>query len=239
MTMKDTSLGRILGVLLSPVETFRSIEARPTWAAPLLLFILLAGTASYLVQVKLDPEEAVRAQVSKMKVDVPAEQVDKMIRDAESRTNGTKAAIAAGGAAFQALIYALIAALFLVGLRLFASEIDYRRSFAVTLYGYAPQAVAALLSIPILLGRETLTFDEATQGILVSSLAALAPEDASAMLRALLGSLDLFSIWTVVLLAVGYRVVGKVSMAVSTGLVILLWLIYIGGKLGITALFVR
>lgn len=238
--MKDSSLGRLLGVLLSPVETFRSIEARPTWVAPLLVFLLLAGTVSYLVQVKLDPEEAVRAQVSKMKVDIPADQVEKMIRDAESRTNGTKAALAAGGAAFQAVIYALIAAIFLAGLRLFASEIDYQRSFAVTVYGYAPQALAGLISLPILLGRETVSFDEAAAGgILVSSLAALAPEDASSMLRALLGSLDLFTIWTVVLLAVGYRVVGKVSTAVSAGLVILLWLIYIGGKLGITALFVR
>lgn len=238
--MKDSSLGRLLGVLMSPVETFRSIEARPTWAAPLLVFLLLAGTVSYLVQVKLDPEEAVRAQVSKMKVDIPDEQVEKMIRDAEGRTNGTKAALAAGGAAFQAAIYALIAAIFLALLRLFASEIDYQRSFAVTVYGFAPQAVAALISLPILLGRGTVSFDEAASGgILVSSLAALAPEDASSMLKVLLGSLDLFTIWTVVLLAVGYRVVGKVSTAVSTGIVILLWLIYIGGKLGITALFVR
>lgn len=238
--MKDSSLGRLLSVLLWPVETFRSIEARPTWVAPLLVFMVLAGTLSYLVQTKLDPEEAVRTQVSKMKVEVPPEQMDKMIRDAENRTNGTKAMFAAGGALFQAAIYALISAVFLIGLRLFASEIDFKRAFSVTLYGYAPQAVAALLNIPILLGRENVTFDEATRGgVLVSSLAALASEDASAMLVTLLNSIDLFTIWTVVLLAVGFRTVGKVSTAVSTGLVVLLWLIYIGGKLGLTALFIR
>jgi hypothetical protein len=238
--MKDSSLGRLLGVLMWPVETFRSIEARPTWVAPLLLYMLLAWTMSYLIQVRIDPEEAVRAQVSKMKVEISADQMDKMIRDAESRTNGTKAALAVGGAAFQAVIYALVAALFLAGLRLFGSEIDYKRSYSVTLYGYAPQALAALINIPILFGRETVTFDEATQGgVLVSSLAALAPEDASSMVKVLLGSVDLFTVWTVVLLAVGFRVVGKVSTAVSAGIVILLWLIYIGGKLGLTALFVR
>lgn len=238
--MKDSSLGRLLGVLLSPVETFRSIEARPTWVAPLLLLMLLAGTVSFLVQQKLDPEEAVRAQVAKMKVEISDQQVDKMIRDAESRTDGTRAVFAALGSVVQAVLYAFIAALFLGMLRLFGSEIDYPRSFAVTLHGYMPQAVALLLNIPLLLGRESVTFDEATQGgILVSSLAALAPEDASSMLVALLGSVDLFSIWTVVLLALGFRIVGRVSTAVSTGIVVLLWLIYIGGKLGITALFVR
>jgi hypothetical protein len=238
--MKDSSLGRLLGVLLSPVETFRSIEARPTWVAPLLLLMLLAGTVSFLVQKKIDPEEAVRAQVAKMKVEVSEQQVDKMIQDAESRTDGTRAVFAAVGAAFQAVLYAFVAALFLGLLRLFGSEIDYRRSFAVTLHGYMPQALALLLNIPLLLGRESVSFDEATQGgILASSLAALAPGDASSMLKVLLGSVDLFSIWTVVLLALGLRVAGRVSAAVSTGIVVLLWLIYIGGKLGITALFVR
>lgn len=238
--MKDSSLGRLFSVLLWPVETFSSVEARPTWVAPLLLFMVLAGSMSYLIQVRIDPEEAVHAQLSQMKVEVPPDQVDKMIHDAESRTNGTKAALAAGGAVFQAGIYALIAALFLVGLRLFASEIDYRRAFSATLYGYAPQAVAALINIPILLGRETVTFDEAAQGgVLVSSLVNLAPEDASTMLKTLLARADLFSIWTVVLLAVGFRVVGKVSLAVSTGIVVLLWLIYVGGRLGIAALFLR
>jgi hypothetical protein len=238
--MKDSSLGRILGVLLSPVETFRSIEARPTWVAPLLLLMILAGTVSFLVQTKLDPEEAVRAQVSKMKVEISAKQLDKMIEDAENRTPATKALFAAIGSLVQAVLYAFIAAVFLGMLRLFGSEIDFLRSFSVTLHGYMPQALALLLNIPLLVGRESVSFDEATQGgILKSSLAALAPEDASSMLVALLGSVDLFSVWTVILLALGYRIVGRVSTAVSTGIVVLLWLIYIGGKLGVTALFVR
>jgi hypothetical protein len=238
--MKDSSLGRLLGVLLSPAETFRSIEARPTWVAPLLLLMILGGAVSFLVQMKLDPEEAVRSQISKMKVDIPAEKMNEMIRDAENRTTGTKVALAAGGAVFQGVICLIVAALFLGGLRLFGSEIDYVRSLSVTLYSYMPQAVAALLNIPILMGRETVTFDEATQGgVLLSSLAALAPEDASPLLLTLLNSVDLFTIWTVVLLALGFRIVGRVSTAVATGIVVLLWLIYIGGKLGLTALFVR
>jgi len=238
--MNDSSWGRVLGVLMSPVEAFRSIAARPTWVAPLLVLAILSGTVSVLVQMRVDPEEAVRAQISKVKVEVPANQVDKMIRDAESRTTGTKVLLAVFGVAVQAVVYAIVAALFLGLLRLFGSEIDYLSSLAVTLHGYLPQAVALLLNIPILLGRQTVAFEEAAQGgVLKSSLAALAPEDASAMTAVLLGSVDLFSIWTAVLLALGFRIVGKMSTAVSAGIVVLLWLIYIGGKLGFTALFIR
>lgn len=238
--MKDSSLGRLLGVLLSPAETFRSIEARPTWVAPLLVLLLLGGAVGVIVQRKADPEEMVHAQLEKFKVDVPAEKVDKMVEDARNQTVAKKVALTGLGLAFQAGLYAFIAAIFLGLLRLFASEVDYLRSLSVTLHAYMPQGVAALLNIPLMLGRETVTFDEATKGgVLVSSLAALAPEDASPMLVSLLGNVDLFSIWTAVLLALGFRVVGKVSTAVSTGIVVLLWLIYIGGKLGFTALFIR
>jgi hypothetical protein len=238
--MKDSSLGRLLGALLSPVETFRSIEARPTWVAPLLLLMLLGGTASFLVQMKIDPVEATRTQVERMKVDIPPEQVEKMIRDAENRTTGTKAAFAVAGGLVQGVVLVIVAAIFLGALRLFGSEIDFVRSLSTTLHAYMPLAVAGLLNIPLLMGRETVTFDEATQGgVLLSSLAALAPEDASSMLKVLLGSVDLFTVWTVILLALGFRIVGRVSTAVASGIVILFWLIYIGGKLGLTALFVR
>jgi len=238
--MKDSSFGRVLSVLFTPGETFESIGERPTWVVPLLVLLLLGGAVGFLVQVKTDPEEAVRAQMSKMKVEVPPEQVDKMIRDAENRTTGKKLALTAVGVVVSTAVYFLVAFLFWASFRLFGSEIDYLRSLAVTVHGYMPLAVAALLNLPLMLARDTISFEEATSGgVLLSSLAALAPEDASSVLKAFLNSLDLFSIWAMVLLALGYRIVARVSTAVSAGIVVLLWLIYVGGKLGLVSLFVR
>ncbi len=238
--MKDSSFGRLLGVLLSPGETFRSIEARPTWVAPLLVLLLLGGAVGFLVQIRSDPEEMVRGQLSSFKMEIPQEKVEEMIRDAEGRSTGAKIGLSALGVTVQGLVYALLALIFLGALRMFGSEVDYVRCLAVTLHGYMPGALAALINVPILMGRSTITYEEATQGgVLVSSLAAFAPEGASATLRALLGSVDLFSIWTVILLSLGFKIVGKVSTTVSTVIVVLLWLIYLGGKLGLAALFAR
>ena len=75
--------------------------------------------------------------------------------------------------------------------------------------------------------------------MLVSSLRALAPEDASTLTQTLLGSFDLFTIWTLVLLTIGYKVVAKVSTAVASGVVILFWLVYVVGKVGMAAAFMR
>ncbi len=57
------------------------------------------------------------------------------------------------------------------------------------------------------------------------------------MLKALLSSVDVFSIWTIVLLAIGFRIVGKVSNAVAWGTVLAIWGLGILIKVGMTAAF--
>ncbi|MFP5284157.1 MAG: YIP1 family protein [Thermoanaerobaculia bacterium] len=238
--MKDSSWGRLVGVLVAPGETFRSIAERPTWLPPLLLLLLLGAAVAFAIQMRTDPEEMVRGQIEAIKVEVPQEQVDKMIEDAEGRTTGAKLGLAAIGIVVQAALYAVVAVLFWIGFRLFGSEMDYLRSLATTLHGYMPLAVGSLINLPLMLSRESLTFEESMQGgVLVSSLKAIAPEDASPVTEALLGSLDLFTIWTLVLLTIGYKAVAKVSTAVASGIVILFWLVYVMGKVGLAAAFMR
>ena len=238
--MKDSSWGRLIGALVAPGETFRSIAERPTWLPPLLVLALLGGAVSFVLQMRTDPEEMVRGQLEAIKVDVPQKQVDEMIEDAENRTTGTKAGLAAIGAVIQPILYAAMAVLFWIGFRLFGSEMDYLRSLATTLHGYLPLAVGSLINLPLMFTRETLTFEEASNGgVLVSSLKALAPEDAPAVTEVLLGSIDLFTVWSLILLAIGYREVAKVSPAVASGIVILFWLVFVVGKVGIAAAFMR
>ena len=238
--MKDSSWGRLIGVLVAPAETFRSIAERPTWLAPLLLLTLLGGVVSFVLQVRTDPEEMVRGQLEMVKVDVPQEQVDKMIDDAESRTTGAKIGLAVIGALVQPLIYCVLAVLFWIGFKLFGSEMEYVPSLATTAHGYMPLALGSLINLPLMFTRETLTFEDAANGgVLVSSLKALAPEDATAVTETLLGSLDLFTVWAMILLAIGYREVAKVSSAVASGIVLLFWLIYVLFKVGFAAAFMR
>lgn len=238
--MKESSWGRLIGVLVAPAETFRSIAERPTWLPPLLLLALLGGAVSLVLQVRTDPEEMVRGQLEMVKVDVPQEQVDKMIEDAENRSTGAKVGLALIGALGQPLIYCIVAVLFWIGFKLFGSEMDYLRSLATALHGYMPLALGSLINLPLMFTRETLTFEEAANGgVLVSSLRLLAPEDAPAITETLLGSIDLFTVWAMILLAIGYREVAKVSSAVASGIVLLFWLTFVLFKVGLAAAFMR
>jgi len=238
--VKDSSWERLIGALVAPVETFRAIAERPTWLPPLLVLTLLAGAVGLVLQMRTDPVEMVRGQLEMIKVDMPQEQVDQMIEDAENQTTAAKIGLAAIGAVLQPFLFAVLAVLFWLGFRMFGSEIDYVRSLATTLHGYLPLALASLINLPLIFTRETLTFEEAANGgVLVSSLKALAPEDTPVVTEVLLGSIDLFTVWAMILLAIGYREVAKVSSAVASGIVILFWLIFVLFKVGIAAAFMR
>ncbi|HEX6862986.1 MAG TPA: hypothetical protein VF414_09235, partial [Thermoanaerobaculia bacterium] len=100
-----------------------------------------------------------------------------------------------------------------------------------------PLAVAALINLPLVLTRDSITPEEAMGGgVLVASPEILASEEASAVVRSLLGSLNFFTLWTLALLILGYRTVARVSLAASTGTVITLWLLWVAGKAGFAAL---
>jgi hypothetical protein len=95
-----------------------------------------------------------------------------------------------------------------------------------------------LLAIPVVLARDEVGMDEVRSGSFVkSNLAALAGDETSAPLRALLGSIDLFSIWTVALLALGFRLVAGVSRGSAWGVVLTLWALYVAGKAALATLF--
>jgi Yip1 domain len=231
--LTDAGAGRVLGVLTAPGDTFRSIAGRPTWAAPLLVLVLSATAIGWMVTARIDLTETVRHRLEASGSQPSAEQLEQGLEVAKK--------IAPYLALFQGLvlapaIYLLLALLLWVGFRLVGSEMGYRASLATTLHGLMPYAVAALLAIPVVWNRAAMTAEEARSGtFLMSNLAALAPAGAGPVERALLGSVDLFSLWAIVLLIIGCRIVARVSRAAAVGVVLSLWLLGVAVKVALVA----
>jgi len=61
------------------------------------------------------------------------------------------------------------------------------------------------------------------------------PKDHS-ILFAFLSSFDVFTIWTVVLLIIGFAIISRVSRAKSAAIVVAMWFVAIAIKLGFAAL---
>ena len=226
--LATSSWGRPLGVLFSPQPTFRSLAERPTWLPPLVILLVLLVAVQLLAAPRIDMESAIREAMERQDQPVSDEQVEQF---AEMQSK-----FFACGAVVPAVGW-LIAALLFWGLANAAGgELGFRRSFAVTLHGLMPNAVASLLSIPVILGRAEIDAAEAQHGLLASHAAAFAPEDTAAWLVALLARLDVFALWSLVLLVIGLRTVGKLSTAAATAVVLVVWLLWIGLTVGSAAM---
>jgi hypothetical protein len=117
------------------------------------------------------------------------------------------------------------------------SQQRYVQSLAVTVHAFLPLAVAALLSVPVILGKGAISTEEVMSGgVLSSNLGILASDDASPAIRSLLQSLDFFSVWSVVLLVIGYTQTTRLSSRTVAVVVICAWALWILVRVGLGSL---
>ncbi|MEO8277392.1 MAG: YIP1 family protein [Thermoanaerobaculia bacterium] len=231
---QSNAVGSLWGVLISPEKTFSGLSSRPAWVAALLALVLSAVALSIVITPKLDLRQQMREAIERRGGDLTPEQAERQIELASR----FKWIGMASQVFLQPLFYLAMAGLLLVVFRLSGSEIDFRHSLSVTVHGMMPFALATILTLPAAFSHGTLTVQELqTGGLLPSNLAAFAPEGASKPLAALLSSFDLFSIWALILLAMGYRIVGRVSKATSWGVLLTMWAILTGCKIGLASIF--
>ena len=226
--MENSSFGRLIGVLVAPGKTFRSIAERPTWAVAFVVLLVLSVVSVLLFFQRIDFGEVMRAQM-----EAQGQDPEQLPEGMEGFAKGCGMAAALG---LPVVFFFLIPAIFLV-FNLLGGQIGYKKSLAVSLHAMMPSAVSAILSIPVLLSRESLTLEEVeAQTVLKSNLAFLAPEGAAKALVALLASIDLFSIWMLVLFVIGYQIAAKVSKKTAALVVVGLWALAVLLRVGFAAL---
>jgi hypothetical protein len=228
--MENSALGRLLWVLVAPGRTFRALAERPTFLVVMLLLGLLSALVAAIMTLQVDLGDAIRESLAEQGQTLPDAQLENFERIGRW--------VSPVGAFLGSLgIYALAALVFLGVFRILGSTMGYRASLAVTVHAFAPGAVAALLSLVVLMLREKLSMEEIQQGrLLLSNLAAFGSSDTSPPLMALLKAVDVFSLWTVVLLVLGYGIVARVSRNAALATVLLAWGVVVAGSVGLAAL---
>ncbi len=69
----------------------------------------------------------------------------------------------------------------------------------------------------------------------MSNLAAFTDESTSLPMQVALSSVDLFALWSLVLLTTGYSIAGKVTKLRATACVVAVWLAWIAVSAGLVA----
>jgi hypothetical protein len=225
---------RIAGVLFAPAETFQDIVRRPDIIGPLLVILIISYVSAALVLPKLDLSTIMEQQAEQMRkrdASMSEEQLAQM-----QRITGAMTKVMTW--VFPLLMvawYAIVAGVLLLAFRLMGGEGTFKQAYSVTLYSWMPMVLLGIISTIIVLARGT--FDPVLMATVVKSNPAfLADMKEQPVLFALLSSIDVFTIWMIVLLIFGFATLAKTSKAQAAAIVISLWIAMILVKLGFTAL---
>jgi hypothetical protein len=226
---KKNVFERIAGVLFAPAETFEDIARKPDIIAPLLVLLLLGYASTLLIMPRFDADAMFEAQSAQMRKQNP------QISDADLervRSFSTAAAkmFAYASPVLFVILYVVMAAVLLGAFRMMGGEGTFAQAFSTTLYSWIPLTLLSIITTIVVLARGS--FDPTTAATLVKSNPAfLTNMSDHPILFSLLSSIDVFTIWTVILLIVGFSVVSKMSRGKSAAIVIALWVVAIVFKL--------
>jgi Yip1 domain len=227
---KANPFSRMVGAVVSPVDTFRSIAERPDWIVPLVVAILLGILSTVLIAPHIDIEASMRKQMAKK--DMPAAQMDRVIEMSKKTQKYNPVIVGV----IVPVIFFAISAIMLFAFRAFGGEGTFRQSMAVLAYAWVPSIIKGCLTlVVVLMGGTILQQDMAN--VLKSNPGAFLGEGASPALVSLLSSLDVFTIWMLVLMTIGYSYMSRLSRATSASIVFGLWLVTVLVAAGFHAAF--
>ena len=237
----DSSFGRIFGVLFSPKPTFEAIVRRPTWILPLMLLCVCRRGCHDRDHPACDVARCDWQEIAKSpKAQKRLEQLAPEQRDQQLNIQAKYTPYFVYGINVLApFIVAVVAgAIFMVAFNVVGgTKIAFKTSLAIYAYAWVPGLIAGLLAILVLFIKDPSTID--VKNIVASNPGALLSDDSPKWLVSLLSSLDLFSFWEMILLAIGYRAADpkRISFAMALGTVVSVWLIYVLLGVGWNAAF--
>jgi hypothetical protein len=234
---EPNSLARLFGAIFSPKPTFESIARRPTWLLPILLgcivFIGVVAAFSYRGgwQSFMEKQDANNSRVQNMS----PEAREKLIQ--------TQAKIAPIFGYVEGVIVPFTSALAVAGVLLGAFTItgttktDFKTSLGIVAFASTPWLIHGLLGTLIVFLKDPSTVD--LQNLVASNAGAFLSGDAPKWLAALLGSIDIFSIWNLALLGIGFSATNpkKLSFGGAFGTVLAIWSFYVILKVALIAAF--
>ncbi len=195
-------VGRIIGVLFSPKATFEDIVRKPSWVAPVVLLTLLSVCVSFAINQRINWREFMSQQIEKSPAaaNMSSEQKEQRIEGGAKFSPPFTYAVGLVGPILATLCVGLVmwGGYNLLG----GANTNFGTSFGITSHAFLTGLVSSPLFILILYLKPVGSVD--LDNPVAANLGAFLPEDSAKWLVALCKSIDVFSFWTLLLLAIGF-----------------------------------
>lgn len=222
---------RIIGVFFEPAKTFADLGRKQSWWVPWLLISVLSLGWVYAVQQKIGWSQIAEnnihmspkqeAQLEKL----PPDQREKQMSIATAFTKYIMWANPVLILVFTAIFAALYWALYSFG---FGAKVGFGRSMAIAMYSGLPSLIKFVLAIAFvfILNPETYNLNKPV----ASSLGSLFDPLQHRFLAGALSAFDLFTIWSAILVGIGFEQFTKVKrwtgFAAIFGMILFLYVVF-------------
>ena len=200
---KISPFGRIIGVLFSPKATFEDIVRKPSWVAPYVLLIITGVIVGVGVDQRVNWRTFISQEIEKspQAAQLSADQKERRIE------MGTKIApytVYLGTVIVPLIVIVIVAAIMLGAYNLMAGAgVNFRTAFGIVAHAYVPLAIAHILFLVVLFLKPPDTLD--LNNPVATNLASFLPEGIPKWLDTMGKNIDIFVLWIVLLIAVGFR----------------------------------
>jgi len=208
------------------------------WWAPYIIIAVVGFLFVYTVDQRVGFQKVVDNQLQTQPK--AAQQIENMPPDQRARAMQGRVVvtkfISYAVPVIALIVYLIFAGVIFASIKFVANaEVQFKTVFALIVYTRLPELLRAVLSsISILAGVNTDSFD--IQNPLATNGAYFLDPSGSPILRALLGSFDIITIWTLVLVAIGIPCIAKVKRGTAFGIVFGWFAFTILLKVGLAAL---
>lgn len=219
MPQSKGAFERIIGIFISPAETMRDIAARPTWLLPLILITVVSCVGSIFLK-----DAIVQQQIEGMrKKNMTEEQIQQALPMMEKIMTYT---VPIFGLIMPPIIYLVLTGIgMFVGSVILGGETKFSTLFAVSCWSGLISVLSSLVNIPVMVSR--VSMESAT-----SLGSFFASEENKTFIHHLLGQIDLFMIWGLVVVGFGVAAAYKFSTKKAMTMVFVIWAIFaIGGAI--------
>jgi hypothetical protein len=219
---------KLAGIFISPRETFEALDRKPTWLVPFIIVV-----AAVLVMTVLTRDIGMQDMLARFEAsDMPQEQIDRIVEQSQGPGRYIQMVVIP--------VFMIAAWCFFAGILLFTGNtiLGGKTTFKKLLSMVSWSSLIGLLSAAI---HTALVITKGTsQGVTTSLALVLADPEPGAkpsFLFRLLSKFDFFTIWEMVLWAIGTSVLYRFSMKKSAGMVAVLWVLWVIISVSLGGLF--
>ena len=228
---------RLGGVFIAPSATFADVVRKPDFVAPLIVSVLASVAMFESMLWKIGIERIMRQQIehSSRASNMTPEQMQQAVEQG-ARFGGIITHLSAFLAVpIGALIVAGIG--LLIASVIFGSPLPFKTAFSVTCYAGLVFVLQNLMAMALILFGDPEHFNP--QNLVPSNVGFFLPSETSKPLMSLAGSFDIFTLWDMALLAIGFsEATARKAKSVSLFLTFFgVWMVWVLIKMGLATLF--